>query len=114
MTIPPHDGFTLPEPKNCLFWEHPERIGLGRPFECVETLADESHLSRSVLKCLECGHLYFYEFYEIVDWKDGNDRQYSSYFPVDAPEQIAALNASSVFEIHRFTPRLIDRRWIGK
>jgi hypothetical protein len=114
MTTSPGSGFDLPKPTSCLFWEHPEKLGLGRPFECVENLVDERHLSRSILKCHECGRLYFYEFYEVVDWKDGNDKQYTSYFPVDSPEQIEALKASSVFEIYRFTPRLIDKRWIGK
>ena len=60
------------------------------------------------------GQLYFYEFYEVVDWKDGNDKQYSTYIPVDTPEQIEALKASSVFDLLRFFPRLQGTHWIGK
>ena len=106
--------WNLRKPIQCVFWEKPELICVGRPFEAVEDLIDESHLTRSILKCRECGQLYFYEFYEIVDWEDGDDKQYSTYFPVDTREQIEALNASSVFEIHQFSPRLNGTHWIGK
>ena len=33
-------------------------------FELLETFADDSHFWRYLLKCKECGQLYFYEFYE--------------------------------------------------
>jgi hypothetical protein len=109
----------LRAPTQCALWEKPELVNLADRFDTVEELIDKSHLSRSVLRCRECGQLYFYEFYEIVDWEDGNDRMYWTFIPVDAPEQIAALKEASVFDLMRYTPRLLrdmsgskGTRWI--
>ena len=52
-------------------------------FECVKTFEEESHLTRRMLRCKECGHVYFYEFYEEVDWSEGKDAQYITWIPVD-------------------------------
>jgi hypothetical protein len=52
-------------------------------FSLVKTYADDSHIVRDLLKCADCGHLYFHEFYEEIDWKEGNDAQYTSFIPVD-------------------------------
>ncbi len=35
--------------------------------------ADESHFQRYLLKCRECGQLYFFEFLEEIDWSHGKD-----------------------------------------
>jgi hypothetical protein len=64
-------------------WHNPELVRdtpMKERFELVETYADESHLRRYLLKCRECGQLYFFEFYEWVDWEHGNDPQYSNTF----------------------------------
>lgn len=75
----------LRPPKQCDLWDHPERIvprsWLER-FELVEMFEDTSHWWRKLLKCRTCGQLYFHEFYEIVDWKDGDDPQYWTFVPV--------------------------------
>src|SRR5579864_9389236 len=112
-------AFELPPPTQCALWTKPELLAETKGFDTVETLTDESHLERSVLKCRECGQLYFFEFYEIVDWKDGNDRIYWTFIPVDTPERIAALKDASVFDLMRYTPRLLrdfatakGTRWI--
>src|SRR5580704_14008283 len=65
------------KPTQCILWDNPEMVNISAKvsFECVEEIIEESHFSRSVFKCCECGQLYFYEFYEVVDWKDGNDKQ---------------------------------------
>ena len=71
------------EPHQCAYWHNPELVRdapMKEGFELVETYADESHLRRYLLKCRECGQLYFFEFYEWVDWEHGNDPQYSNTF----------------------------------
>jgi hypothetical protein len=101
-------------PSQCILWEQPELVYTSGRFECIQTFEDESHLQRSLLRCRECGQKYFYEFYEIVDWDDGDDKQYSTYIPVATPEQIEAMRGSSVYELLRFFPRLQEMKWIGK
>jgi hypothetical protein len=98
----------LIEPKQCALWDRPELI--GRPpaqiFEHVKRLVEESHLLRDVLRCRECGQLYFFEFYEWIDWESGNDPQYSTYIPVQGDADVAALNEVEPLGLMQFTPRL--------
>jgi hypothetical protein len=71
-------------PTHCVLWETPELVVNRRMedcFELLDTYADDSHLSRRLLKCRECGQLYFVEFYEEIDWLDGKDPQYVTYIP---------------------------------
>ncbi len=108
----PDDGagfIALKEPAQCILWKEPERIvgKFAALFECLETFEDESHLNRCLLKCRECGQLYFYEFYEEIDWSDGDDPQYRTYIPVETPAEIELLRKSSPLELMRFTPRLM-------
>ena len=77
-------------------------------FELVELYVDESHRRRYLLKCRECGQLYFYEFYEIIDWDDGEGPQYSTYIPIETAAEIEALRATDHFDLRQFSPRLQD------
>jgi hypothetical protein len=97
----------LPAPTQCALWRQP---GLAlRPRECfesIETFADDSHLSRSLLRCRECGQLYFHEFYEEMDWDDGDDAQYQTYIPVPTREEAERMKDLKVFELTLYSPRL--------
>jgi hypothetical protein len=75
-------------------------------FELLDTYAKESHWWRYLLKCRECGQLYFFEFDEDIDWDEGNDPQYSIYIPVESDDQIAMLKDTSPLQLLRFFPRL--------
>jgi hypothetical protein len=119
------DAKRLPAPTQCVLWDKPELVApANERFDVVEMLADTSHFSRGLLKCRECGKLYFWEFRETVDWDDGDDAQYQTYIPVTAPEEIAALKQTLGIEFPRYTPRLQRDfpkgakvptvRWIGK
>ena len=98
----------MKNPAQCILWENPELIrGAAKElFELIETYVDESHLSRRLVKCRECGQLYFFEFYEEIDWVDGDDPQYTTYIPVETDEDIQTLKKSSQFELLQFFPRL--------
>lgn len=101
--------FRMKAPTQCVLWDHPELIDQGpmhERFELLDTFEDESHLWRYLLKCRECGQKYFFEFYEEIDWEDGDDPQYCKYIPVESAEQIAALKESSPIGLFLFTPRL--------
>ncbi len=116
----------LPEPRQCLYWREPARVqgALKERFELVTGYDDESHLRRYLLKCRECGQLYFFEFYEQIDWEKGNDPQYTKFIPVSNVEQGAELARLSPAGLLAVTPRLsIDfdedadtptTYWIGK
>jgi hypothetical protein len=116
----------MKKPTQCVLWEYPELVlePLKDRFERIDTYVDESHLMRSLLKCRECGQLYFFEFYEEINWEGGNDLQYSTYIPVETEDEIKTLKTASPFKLLDFSPRLQRDfpkdakkprvRWVGK
>src|SRR5262249_36858604 len=95
-------------PTQCVLWTKPQLVlaTTKERFELIETFADESHWWRYLLKCRECGQLYFYEFYETIDWEAGDDPQYSTYVPVETPAEIEALKQTPPHALLAFSPRL--------
>ena len=99
----------------CIYWDNPELVhGMMKEcFELIDTYADDSHVRRYLLKCRECGQLYFFEFYEWIDWENGNDPQYSKYIPVTTMADVEMLKNASPFDLllfftifeHRFSER---------
>jgi hypothetical protein len=110
----------LRAPTQCVLWEDPKQIALPAKLtlELVESYVESSHLDRCLFRCPECGQLYFYEFYEWVDWQEGNDKQYVTYFPVEGAADLEELKAESEFGLMRFYPRLhwdaASPHWNGK
>ena len=112
----------------CILWKSKnlshEDLHLREKFELLKIYNNESHLLRYLLKCLECGQLYFYEFYEEVDWDKGNDPQYSTFIPIKNENDAEEFSKLTTFELLKITPRLIDDLpsdsaknvtiWIGK
>ena len=76
------------ELEQCERWklETPLREDLYAGLETLAIYIDESHESLTLKRCLECGQLYLYEFYEEIDWVDGNDPQYRALTPVQAKD----------------------------
>lgn len=72
----------------------------------LKTLVDESHLIRRILKCRKCVQLYFYEFYEEIDWAEGNDPQYRTYVPVATLEEAENMNKNFKAGFITASPRL--------
>jgi hypothetical protein len=103
----------------CMLWEDPGRANakFSEIFDELACYEDSSHLSRSLYKCKECGQLYFFEWMEWVDWEGGDDRQYSTLFPVQTQEEIEAMKQASFFDLMNYYPRLhVDGnpKWNGK
>jgi hypothetical protein len=99
----------FPEPQQCTYWRNPVLVRaapMKERFELIDTYADESHLRRYLLKCRECGQLYFFEFYEWIDWEHGNDPQYSKYIPVPTVDDAQMLRKASQAELLLFSPSL--------
>ncbi len=69
---------------DCHLWKNKQltKKELYNSLEVIEEYDDDSHCTRNLKRCIKCGQLYFYEFYEIFDWEGGNDAQYQTYIPV--------------------------------
>lgn len=72
----------------------------------LKTYYKDSHFWRYLLCCRECGQRYFFEFYEEVDWVEGEDPQYSTYLPVETDAEIAKLLKTARIDLVQFAPRL--------
>jgi hypothetical protein len=97
------------EPAQCVYWDDPSPVRstpMKELFELIDTYAHESHLIRYLLKCRECGQLYFFEFYEWVDWENGNDPQYSKYIPISTMDDAEMLKNAEPHDLLRFSPAL--------
>ena|ERR1043165_1052554 len=116
----------MKSPTQCVLWENPALVAgpqEGR-FKRLATYVDDDHLTRCLLRCRECGQLYFYEFSEEIDWGGGDDPQYRTYIPVETETEIEALKKASRFDLLNYFPRLQRDwpkdaqaptvRWVGK
>ncbi len=87
----------ISKPTKCVLWQI-ETLSieqLRHAFQVMATYIDDSHLIRTLLRCLECGQLYFHEFYEEIDWIEGKDAQYSTWIPIDDAESGEELSKMS-------------------
>jgi hypothetical protein len=120
MTEEPVKLVHLAKPTQCVLWEHPDRIAIkfSELLDEVESYEDDSHLTRSLYKCRECGQRYFHEWYEWVDWKGGKDKMYTTLIPVQSQAEIDTLKETHTYMLMTYFPRLqIDggvAKWMGK
>jgi len=92
----------FPEPLKCTLWRNLEPLeNIPEIFEAIETYVDDSHHRRSLLKCRECGQLYFYEFLEFVDYENGDDPQYRAYTPAIHSDWPKGQDRPAVFWVGR-------------
>ncbi|WP_155258113.1 hypothetical protein [Bradyrhizobium japonicum] len=98
----------MKSPTRCALWRNPNLVtGIQADrFERIDTFVDDSHLMRHLLRCRECGQRYFFEFYEEIDYEDGNDSQYATYIPIETDAEIEMLKRASSMELLQFFPRL--------
>jgi len=72
---------------------------LNRP-EAFNTLnMDMAESLATLLRCDECGQLYFHEFYGETDWKEGKGAQYITWIPIDDAESGDELNRMSLLAL---------------
>lgn len=99
----------MQHPEHCHLWANPEAVSPRRwmdQFEHLQTLRDSSHCWRYLLACKDCGQLYFHEFFETVDWKDGDDPQFWTWIPVADSHEADKLNRLAHFDLQDIVPRL--------
>lgn len=100
------------DPVKCHLWSIEDLTDgdLDNAFDVVETFSKDSHFSRRLIKCKDCGQLYLREFYEEIDWIDGEDPQYMTYIPVKSKKEAKAINQAGLFEFQTFFPK-INMNW---
>lgn|SRR3989338_5008882 len=96
-------------PTQCRLWKKKQLtnqdLDLHENFDVMHTFTDASHHARKLLKCKECGQLYFYEYYEKIDWATGNDPQYSTFIPIDTEDKTKLFKDLSPLELMGY-PRI--------
>lgn len=115
------------KPEKCHLWDIEylkEDRNLSVDFDQLFTYIDDSHLIRRLLKCKDCGQLYFYEFYEEIDWINGKDPQYRKWIPIKSKADADILSKVTIFEIFTYLPQLQSNwpseaispvfQWVGK
>jgi|GEM_PF-881379 len=100
------------KPIQCHLWKKEELTDgdLDNAFDVVHTFSEDSHFSRRLIKCKQCDQLYLKEFYEEIDWVDGEDPQYLTYIPVESQKEAEIINQVDLWEFQAFSPR-INRDW---
>lgn len=96
-------------PTQCHLWQA-EKLNPQDLYGCFESLEDfgeeDTHFRRALMRCKSCGQLYYYEFYEWIDWEGGNDPQYRTWVPVESREEIEELNKTDHISLLKYFPRL--------
>jgi len=106
------------QPTQCHLWTieklRPEDI--RESLRCLETWTNESHVSKSLCRCKDCGELYVEVWYEVIDWAQGNDEMFTVYIPVKNAQEIElvkkALPPPMSLDLLALSPR-INRYWHG-
>ena len=81
------------QPAQCHLWAK-DRLA-DEDLDCltfVKEYMDDPHLARWLSRCGLCGQLYFGEFYEVVDWDKGDDKQYATLIPVENESEADEIN----------------------
>jgi hypothetical protein len=100
------------KPTLCQLWKKTELSDgdFDNAFDIKKTYTEDSHFSRRLIKCKECNQLYVREFYEEIDWIDGEDPQYMTYIPVRNEKEAELIAGVDLYEFQTFSPR-INRDW---
>lgn len=78
----------------------------------IRLFVEYGHDIRALLECERCGQLYYYEFFEEIDWVNEDDLQCQTYIPIENDEEtIETLNGMDMEELLSVTPRLQVDWW---
>ncbi len=99
----------LKQPIHCHLWQERTLTRDDLDLESIVSFADESHFARSVVRCRRCGQLYVFQFYELVDWQNGNDAMSTVYVPIEK-DDIESMRRARPVDLTQSTPRL---QWCG-
>lgn len=94
-------------PVQCHLWSKDRFV--NEDLDClafVREYFDAPHLSRLLSRCEVCGQLYFGEFYEVVDWYHGDDKQYVTLIPVESESEADEISELTPFELLVIQPSI--------
>ena len=86
-------------PEQCHLWSTPLTWEMLEALDHLKWYGKDYHHTRQLMRCLTCGQLYFHEFYEEVDYRNGEDQQYYIFIPVDSVKTADELNKLTRFEL---------------
>ena len=90
--------FTIPRPVNCSHWQKPpEKDSLS--MVTLKSYTDDNCLEHDLLKCSECGQLYFYQYFEETDWSNGGCCSHFSLIPVNDSDTAEELIKETPYEL---------------
>lgn len=93
-------------PTQCTLWSRKNLTPLDLNLELVKVYTRTSHIERDLLKCRECGQLYFHDWYEHVNFNH-DAAMYDTYIPVETEEQIETLsNIEKSADLAAYVPQL--------
>lgn len=97
-------------PTHCHLWTDGKisKTDLLDSLEVVEVIEQDSHFTRKILRCKECGQLFLYQFFEEVDWEGGNDAQFYLWIPVDTISRAKKFCKKSALEVQTLPGIRID------
>jgi len=110
-------------PTQCHLWQKEQvtaadLLPLDSHFEVLNTFEDDIHFVRHLLRCKDCGQLYFHDFYEWINWTGGDDSAISAFFPVESEEEARRLSQMTTLDLLQLSPHLLHGspegviRWI--
>jgi hypothetical protein len=80
---------------------------MGDSLRLIHIYQKEVHLEHFLFQC-KCGQLFFHEFYEVVDWKEGMDGQYQLWIPVEDEGSARVLSQFSPLKLSSFPSIRVD------
>lgn len=89
----------LPAPEACVLWNAPERLAALK-FETVVAFDEDDGFVRSLVRCPECGQLYF------CDQRPTRGEDFRTLIPVPTAEHAAALALAAHASLLRIRPIL--------
>ena len=94
------------EPTQCALWKKNNIDPIDLNLEILQIFTRSAHIERDLFKCRECGQLYFHEWYEHLNFKQGNS-MYDTYIPIKAQSELAPLLAArGSSDLAKFIPQL--------
>lgn len=103
---PAQKPIQMKAPTQCNLWLREDLTPFDLDMEIVKVYTRTSHIERDLLKCRECGQLYFHDWYEHVNFKGGAS-MYDTYIPVETETEIEELsNVEQSADLARYVPQL--------
>lgn len=96
----------MKNPTQCVLWSKENMTVTDINFEIKKRFLNSDYLKRNLLKCRECGQLYFHEWCEHINLNH-DAYMYETYIPVETEDEIQTLaQTASSAELRCFLPQL--------